>query len=173
MAVNLLEKLHSDILACPSTHLVHCLLCAEMMHGDRVIRVLIVDDDRVDRGLCKQCLQQSPAWEFEFAEADSALAGIEMASAWRPDCTLLDFNLPDMDGIEVLSRLGREPDGLPCATVMLTAYGGEELAVKAMKAGASDYLPKGRLSAGSYRTRSSMPSSGSGCSGRSNTNDPR
>jgi PAS domain S-box-containing protein len=116
------------------------------MHRDRPIRVLIVDDDRVDRHLYKHCLQQSPAWQFEFAEADSATAGLELAGAWRPDCTLLDFNLPDMDGIEVLSRLGREPEGPPCATVMLTAYGGEELAVRAMKAGASDYLPKGRLS---------------------------
>jgi len=118
------------------------------MHIDRPIRVLIVDDDSLDRRLCRHCLLQSPVWEFEFAEADSAIAGIELANTWRPDCTLLDFNLPDLNGIEVLSRLGRDPDGLPCATVMLTAYGGEELAVRAMKAGASDYLPKGRLSAG-------------------------
>ena len=112
------------------------------MHSNPPIRVMIIDDDRVDRHLYKQCLQQSPAWKFEFAEADSARAGIETASAWRPDCTLLDFNLPDMDGIEALSRLKGEPNGFPCATILLTAYGGEELAVKAMKAGASDYLPK-------------------------------
>jgi len=118
------------------------------MHSDPPIRVLIVDDDSLDRCLCRRCLQQSPAWKFEFAEADSATAGMELANTWRPDCTLLDFNLPDLNGIEVLSRLGRERDGLPCATVMLTAYGGEELAVRAMKAGASDYLPKARISAG-------------------------
>ena len=118
------------------------------MHADRPIRILIVDDDRVDRGLYKQCLQQSPVWKFECAEADSAIAGMEMANAWPPDCALLDFNLPDMDGIEFLSRLKSGPNGLPWAIVMLTAYGCEELAVRAMKAGASDYLPKGRLSAG-------------------------
>jgi len=117
------------------------------MDSDRPIRVLIVDDDRVDRRLYRQCLQHSQAWEFEFAEAGSAIAGIELANTWPADCTLLDFNLPDMDGIEVLNRLGRGSGGLPCAVVMLTAYGGEELAVRAMKAGASDYLPKGRLSA--------------------------
>jgi PAS domain S-box-containing protein len=60
---------------------------------------------------------------------------------------LLDFNLPDMDGIEVSAASKPSRTGLPCATIMLTAYGGEELAVRAMKAGASDYLPKGRLSA--------------------------
>jgi len=136
-----------DAAPAAGTGLAHCLLWCEAMHADQLIRVLIIDDDRVDRSLYRQCLQQSPAWEFEFAEADSAIAGLEIARAWRPDCTLLDFNLPDMDGIEVLSRLRGGTARLPCATVMLTAYGGEELAVRAMKAGASDYLPKGRLSA--------------------------
>lgn len=121
-------------------------LC-ETMPSDRPIRVLIIDDNRLDRRLYKQCLQNSAVWEFEFAEADSAIAGIEIAKTWLPDCTLLDFNLPDIDGIEALTRLRGDPNRLPCATVMLTAYGGEELAVRAMKAGASDYLPKGHLSA--------------------------
>lgn len=120
---------------------------AKTMQSDGPVRVLIIDDNRVDRRLYKQCLQESPVWQFEFAEADNATVGIEMAQAWRPDCTLLDFNLPDMDGLEVLSRLAGDLHRLPSATVMLTAYGGEGLAVKAMKAGASDYLPKGQLSA--------------------------
>jgi PAS domain S-box-containing protein len=116
------------------------------MPSEGPLRVLIIDDDRVDRSLYKQILRHSPAWQFEFAEADSAAAGVEKALSWRPDCILLDFNLPDMDGLEVLSRLRGDSQGLPCATVMLTAYGGEGLAVRAMKAGASDYLPKGQLS---------------------------
>ena len=117
------------------------------MDSNKPIRVLIVDDNGTDRVLYKQCLQRSPACEFEFAEASSATAGIDLVQGWRPDCMLLDFNLPDADGIEVLSRLARQANGLPCASVMLTAYGAEELAVRALKAGASDYLPKGRLSA--------------------------
>ncbi len=122
------------------------LAFARLVPDERPIRVLIIDDNSLDRSLYKHCLESSPAWQFEFAEADSAIAGIEMARTWRPDCTLLDFNLPDIDGIEALTRLRGDPNRIPCATVMLTAYGGEELAVKAMKAGASDYLPKGHLS---------------------------
>jgi PAS domain S-box-containing protein len=125
--------------------LIACLQTGTMQ-SDRPIRVLIVDDDRVDRGLYKRCLRES-AWEFEFAEADSATDGMEKAETWLPDCILLDFNLPDGDGIGVLTQLGSGANGLPCATIMLTAYGGEELAVRAMKAGASDYLPKAELSA--------------------------
>ncbi len=114
------------------------------MHTDPALRVLIVDDDRIDRALCKRCLQES-IWEFEFAEAESVSSGIATAQSWRPDCILLDFNMPDGDGLDVLEHL-KLPTGSPCAVVMLTAYGGEELAVKAMKAGATDYLPKGRIS---------------------------
>lgn len=85
--------------------------------------------------------------DFEIAEAESGAAGLHFVGIWRPDCILLDYNLPDMDGIEVLGQLKGDPEGPPCAVVMITAYGGEELAVRAMKAGASDYLPKARLSA--------------------------
>ena len=77
----------------------------------------------------------------------SAAEGIELSRNWAPDCILLDFNLPDMDGLEVMHRLRGEDDRLPCAIVMLTACGGTELAVNAMKSGAMDYLPKGQVSA--------------------------
>lgn len=109
------------------------------------IKILVIEDSSVDRALYKQCLQQSPVGAVEFAESDSAAAGIRMTHAWQPDCALLDFNLPDMDGLAVINRLRSDCGRLPCAVVMLTAYGGEELAVRAMKAGAMDYLQKGHL----------------------------
>jgi len=110
--------------------------------------VLIIDDDRGDREIYKQYLRFSTAFQFEFTESDSAAAGIEECRRRPPDCILLDFNLPDMDGLEALTRLRGENDGVPCAVVMLTAFGCEELAVSAMKRGAMDYLPKGRVADG-------------------------
>jgi signal transduction histidine kinase len=115
------------------------------------IRILIIDDNRVDRELYKQCLQVSPAPGFEFAESDTAVDGINRSRAWQADCALLDVNLPDMDGIEVLSALKGESDLLPFAVVMLTAYGDEDVAVRAMKAGAMDYLPKRHLDSDTLR----------------------
>jgi DNA-binding response OmpR family regulator len=108
-------------------------------------KILIIEDDRVDREIYKHCLKQS-SLEFDFAESGSASGGIELSKSFAPDCILLDFNLPDMDGLEVLPRLRGEDGRLPSAVVMLTACGGEELAVNAMKAGAMDYLPKGQVS---------------------------
>jgi two-component system, cell cycle sensor histidine kinase and response regulator CckA len=118
------------------------------MHGDRLIKVLVIDDDRVDRELFRRYLLNAPASRFEFAESDSVTAGVEKAKSLRPDCVLLDFNLPDMNGIEAMGWMKGELGQLPWAVILLTAFGGEELAVKAMKAGAMDYLPKDSVNAG-------------------------
>ncbi len=117
------------------------------MHSADVWRVLIIEDERLDREIYMRYLRLSPTFRFDFAEAESAVAGIEACKTWVPDCILLDFNLPDMDGLEVLPKLCGEDGRLPCAVIMLTAFGGEELAVNAMKSGAMDYLPKGQVSA--------------------------
>ena len=110
-------------------------------------RVLIIEDERLDREIYKRYLQDSFNFQFVFAESDSAAAGIEASRSWVPDCILLDFNLPDMDGLEVLPKLCGANGRLPCAVIMLTAFGGEELAVNAMKSGAMDYLSKEQVAA--------------------------
>jgi two-component system cell cycle sensor histidine kinase/response regulator CckA len=115
------------------------------MQNTTLWRVLIIEDECADREIYKRYLRHSTAFQFDFAESGSAAAGLEMSRRWAPDCILLDFNLPDMDGLEVLPRLRGESDRLPCAVVMLTAFGGEELAVNALKNGAMDYLPKGEV----------------------------
>jgi two-component system, cell cycle sensor histidine kinase and response regulator CckA len=107
--------------------------------------VLIVEDERVDREIYKRFLRNSAAYRFEFAESELAGRGIEMSRTWAPDCILLDFNLPDMDGLEVLQQLRGDRSRPSCAVVMLTACGGEALAVNALKSGAMDYVPKGQV----------------------------
>src|SRR5579863_8271991 len=110
------------------------------MYSDRLFKILVVEDNRVDREIYKQCLSGITTARFEFAEACSATEGIELARAFRPDCILLDYDLPDETGLDLLARFHAEgPTG---AVVMLTALGGEGLAVQAMKAGVTDYLPK-------------------------------
>jgi len=112
----------------------------------------MIDDDPLDRELYRQCLRDAGFRQFAFDESDSVAAGLSKAKEFRPDCILLDFNLPDMDGIEAMNRIKADFGKLPSAVVMLTAFGDEELAVRAMKAGAMDYLPKENLSATLART---------------------
>src|SRR5271169_4386823 len=88
----------------------NCLLGtpSERMHTERLFKILIIEDDPVDREVYKRCLQQSSNLRFEFAEAGGAVKGVELSKSWRPDCTLLDFNLPDGNGFEVLAKLRDE-----------------------------------------------------------------
>jgi two-component system cell cycle sensor histidine kinase/response regulator CckA len=115
------------------------------------LKLLIIEDNPVDREIYKRSLWQSNTHHFDFAEADSAILGIEKAKNWRPDCALVDVNLPDMDGIEALSRLCDKAGRIPFAAVVLTAQSAEPVAVRAMHAGAMDYLPKGQVTADALR----------------------
>jgi len=122
------------------------------MDSENRLRILIIDDDQTDREIYRQSLNLLEGKGFEFAEADSGTVGIRTACEWSPDCVLLDYSLPDMDGLEVLARLRNSVDQHPFPIVMLTAYGGEALAVQAMKAGVMDYLPK-RHAGGEWLSR--------------------
>ena len=101
--------------------------------------ILIIDDSPVDRDLFRR-LAKGFAWR----EGETGRAGLAQMRSSRPDCVLLDLNLPDMDGLDLLREILREPD--PCPVIVVTAYGNEQVAVEAMKSGATDYVVKGTLS---------------------------
>src|SRR5437588_11575972 len=93
------------------------LLYLRRMQNTGTCKVLIIEDERAEREIYKRYLQRSSTVHFEFTESDSAAAGIELARKWLPDCILLDFQLPDMDGLEVLPWLRQRSGRLPCAVV--------------------------------------------------------
>jgi signal transduction histidine kinase len=101
--------------------------------------LLLVDDDEIDRELV--CRLLSPIYVVrEATTAQEALAGIEL---FRPDCVLLDYRLPDMDGLQLLPLLTRT--NLP--VIILTGEESPEIIVQAMQQGAQNYLVKGSLTA--------------------------
>lgn len=100
-------------------------------------RVLVVDDDRDVRDALRLVLEDVGYGVESFA------AGEPMLETWRPGgevCLLVDANLPGMSGFDLLERLGRE--GRLPAAIMITAYGDVTTAVRAMKAGALDFIEK-------------------------------
>lgn len=108
------------------------------------MNVVMVDDSAAERKLCRLLLEEAHGLGLEFAEADTAAAGLEAVREKPPDCILLDYRLPDMTGLDFLARLHGEA-GAPPAVVMLTGVTSEQVAVEAMKAGAQDYLVKDRI----------------------------
>lgn len=110
----------------------------------RNYHLLIVDDDDVDQRHYRTLLKQQTSAVCEVRQVRDGAAGLAALRAHKPDCVLLDFNLPDMTGLEFLTEAGAEGE-LPCAFVLVTGQGSESIAVEAMKCGVEDYLVKGHI----------------------------
>lgn len=108
-------------------------------------RVLVVDDAREDREACRRFLGKSPLNKYILEEAETIRDGLAFCLMFPPDCVLLDYRLPDGDGLEFLERLSGGFGVVSLPVVMMTGVGNEEIAVQAMKQGAMDYLVKGRI----------------------------
>lgn len=112
--------------------------------GDETpLRVLVVDDDVVDRMAVKRQLARTGI-AVTTGEAEGVLAAIGRLSDAPFDCVLLDFNLPDGDGLTFLR--GLRTAGLSVPVVMLTGQSDPEVVADLLIAGASDYIPKTQLS---------------------------
>lgn len=107
-----------------------------------LIRVLLVEDDAVDRMACRRVLARDPDYDFVLSEAESGREGLQLAHEQRPDCVLLDYHLPDLNGLEFLAALADDTGDISIPVMMLTGTDNATIAVEAMKRGARDYLIK-------------------------------
>lgn len=105
-------------------------------------RILIVDDSPETRFVYRRYLDRSNM-VCELREADTVRSAQEMLRSHPADCVLLDYCLPDGNGLEFLSALSGQPS--TPAVVMITGQGDEAVAVDAMKQGVKDYLIKDRI----------------------------
>jgi DNA-binding NarL/FixJ family response regulator len=106
------------------------------------IRVLTVDDHPLLREGIAAVLEGQPDM-IVAGVAANGLEAVERYRALRPDVTLMDLQMPEMDGIEAIRAIRAEfPDA---RIVVLTTYDGDFLALRAIKAGASGYLLKSML----------------------------
>jgi diguanylate cyclase (GGDEF)-like protein len=112
---------------------------------DEPIRLLIVDDSAEDREIYTRVLSKTMRANFAITAADTGGDGLDAFRAGAPECIVLDFNLPDMDAIEFLAKMGSGHDGLPTAVVLVTGQGSEKVAVETLKLGVHDYLVKGEI----------------------------
>jgi len=113
--------------------------------GEGVLRarVLLVDDDQIDRMAVRRHLANASA-EIAVEEADGVLAAIDRVTGDAFDCVVLDYNLPDGDGLTFLR--GLRSAGIEVPVVMLTGQDDEEITRQLMLSGASAYIPKSSLS---------------------------
>ncbi|WP_437779680.1 ATP-binding protein [Sorangium sp. So ce1097] len=108
----------------------------------RSVRLLVVDDDTVDRIAILRALRSGRV-DAEIREADSVDSALAVLYEEQIDCVLLDFYLPGGDGLAVIEAARKAK--LTAPFIMLTGQGDESLAVDLMKRGAADYVPKNLL----------------------------
>jgi len=107
-----------------------------------VIRILTVDDHPLLRKGIAALVSAESDMQL-VAEASNGQEAIEKFRLHRPDVTLMDLQMPDMNGTEAITRIQSEfPEA---RIVVLTTYAGDTQALKALKAGARGYILKGHV----------------------------
>jgi PAS domain S-box-containing protein len=110
--------------------------------------ILIVDDSPEDREMYRRYLMRDQDYEYTIADASLGAAGLALwqdCQQRQPDAVLLDYRLPDLDGLEFLAALQDQGQHKHLPVIMVTGVGNEAIAVQAIKAGAQDYLIKEQI----------------------------
>jgi two-component system, NarL family, invasion response regulator UvrY len=99
--------------------------------GFELVRILVVDDNPTVRHYLRAILEQHSAWQvWEARTGEEALSQVRSSP---PDLVVLDFRMPDLNGLEVAREIGREHPGTPI--LMVTVHLSNELAAEAKAAG--------------------------------------
>lgn len=107
--------------------------------ADERLRVLVVDDERSMRGLLKALMAHIG---YDCLEADNGRSAFELAQTQQPDLMIVDWMMPEMDGIALIRALRQTEIGRGIYIIILTALNQEEKLLEAFAAGADDFLAK-------------------------------
>lgn len=107
------------------------------MAEKRLVRVLMVDDNKDHINLCSEYL---PKEEFVLDPAYDATQALVKLKANQYDILILDYALPDMNGIELMKKI--KPLELNVPMIFVSAYDDPDLSFEALRAGACDFIVK-------------------------------
>ncbi|MDY0111249.1 MAG: response regulator, partial [Candidatus Krumholzibacteria bacterium] len=108
------------------------------------IKVLIVDDSALIRGVMKEIVNEQPDMEV-VGVAPDPLAARDLIKQTNPDVLTLDVEMPKMDGLDFLERLMRLRP-MPVVMVSSLTERGSEITLRALELGAVDYVTKPKIS---------------------------
>jgi DNA-binding response OmpR family regulator len=106
-------------------------------------RLLLVEDNPGDARLLREALREVKNTQFELVNVERLSQALERLVEKRFDIILLDLSLPDGKGLDTIVRAHEQAPGVPI--VVLTGLDDEEMAIKALRQGAGDYLIKGQV----------------------------
>jgi signal transduction histidine kinase len=109
---------------------------------EETLNILIIDDDEVDRMAVSRALKAASV-RMKLSEASDYSEAVEILENNNFDCIFVDYLLPGKDGLAVVQEIRASGSKVPL--IVLTGQGDEQTAVELMKAGASDYIAKSRI----------------------------
>src|SRR5262245_6479194 len=121
-----------------------CALPPVVKMEKRPVSVLIVDGAPEYRADLRETLMRDQAARYSVIEAETGAHAIELCREFSPDCLIVNQDLPDRSGLDLLKQLAAEDGSLNCAVVMLVGARATRVVVEAMKSGARDCLEKNR-----------------------------
>lgn len=104
------------------------------------MKILVADDSRVMRQIVIRTLRQAGHGGHEIVEAQDGKEALELVRSESPDLVLSDWNMPEMNGIDVLTNL--RASGCQVAFGFVTSEGSEEMRARASQAGAAFLIAK-------------------------------
>jgi len=105
-------------------------------------KVAIIEDDMA---IVQMYRTKFETEGYDVATAPDGATGLELIDSFSPDIVLLDLMMPNMNGLDMLSRLRSQPNGREAKVVVLTNMGDTETATKVFKMSADDYIVKAEM----------------------------
>lgn len=109
------------------------------------LNILVIDDDPDASGLYKHCLESDQHQDYNVCVTEYGFKGVKLCSSQIYDCVLLDYELPDITGIEFLHSIkNKTKNKFPI--IMISGSADKTVVANALNNGAIDFLPKQEVS---------------------------
>ena len=103
--------------------------------------ILVVDDSRIMRNIVKNTFSELKV-PCQFLEAENGKKAMQLLETNKVDLVFLDWNMPEMDGMEFLKKVRTMPDYKDIPIIMVTSESAKYNVVEALQNGATDYIVK-------------------------------
>jgi CheY-like chemotaxis protein len=140
----------SGVLGAPADVLRCCMAASEVLRDISPTRILVVDDSQVMRGCLRRLLERHPHWKV-CGEACDGREAVQKAQQVGPDVIVLDFQMPEMNGLDAARSIQSQSPRVPI--LMVSAHMSPQLAEEARKVGIRGVCAKATYSASWKQSR--------------------
>jgi len=104
--------------------------------------ILIVDDSRIQRNIIRSGIQGALGHDIKLFEAQDGIAAEQMIQTINPHLVLLDWNMPNLNGLDLIKKLRADKRYKDLPVIMITSESARYNVIEAVKAGVNDYVVK-------------------------------